>query len=194
MSAKEWLDILEEKLKRLPKCERQKVIDFYAEIISDKIEDGCGEESVVFSLGNPSDVANKIYQENGIDCNAQSAQEETKRSGKPLWSSITVGFFAVAVGVPVVVALIASWLAVLVSVWACFGACIVGACASIVGVFASAVMAIFGVVQNGWALFGGAIAAVGVTALLAVGFWYLAVGAGKLSLRLVGALKRGEKQ
>ena len=192
MSGKEWLEILEEKLKKLPKDERQKVVDFYTEIISDKIEDGCGGESVVFSLGNPSDIADKICRENGIDCGGQREKENPKRNGKPLWFSITVGFFAVAVGIPVAIALLASWIAVLISIWACFGAFLVGAGACAVGVFASAIMALLGAVQNGWALFGGAIASVGITALLSVGFWYLAIGASKFSLWIISGA-RGEK-
>ena len=60
MNKSEFLNSLEEKLKELPKDEIRKTIDYYDEMIDDRIEDGMTEEEAVKSIGNSGDIALSI--------------------------------------------------------------------------------------------------------------------------------------
>ena len=105
MKTKEiWLDIFEDSLQKMPKSERNKIIEFYREMIEDKIESGIIEEEVIASLGNPYDVASKILDENGIKYKSadlskseEKSKREPKKEGLPLWLTLIVGFFGVTV-------------------------------------------------------------------------------------------------
>lgn len=65
MKAKEWIEILELNLKSVPKVERDGIIEYYKEMIADVLESGVDEEEFIFTLGNPTDVAQKILADNG---------------------------------------------------------------------------------------------------------------------------------
>lgn len=65
MKAKEWMEILELNLRSVPKVERDGIIAYYKEMIADGLESGVDEEEFIFTLGNPTDVAQKILADNG---------------------------------------------------------------------------------------------------------------------------------
>ena len=75
MNKSEFLNSLEEKLKELPKDEIRKTIDYYDEMIDDRIEDGMTEEEAVKSISKAkkeniekklSMKADRITQPNNI--------------------------------------------------------------------------------------------------------------------------------
>nr|WP_249436012.1 DUF1700 domain-containing protein [Paenibacillus sp. Marseille-Q4541] len=55
-----FLSELAEKLKNLPQSEISKSIDFYSEIIDDRMEEGMSEEEAVNGLGNVEDIAREV--------------------------------------------------------------------------------------------------------------------------------------
>ena len=175
-----WLELFEDAIKKLPKAERNKVVMFYREMIEDKIEGGKSEDSVIAELGNPNDVAQKILNENGIQCEDKDFVKasgqvvkslEPKKGGIPIWLACLSGIVVVPVGI----ALGATWVAMIVSFWAVFVSLVVASLACCIAIFAGIVMAFCGVVGSGYALVGGAIAGTGVTMLLAVGFYWLCI-------------------
>lgn len=176
MTKELWLKILEDALKKMPKNERSKVVEFYTEMIEDKIEGGAVEGAVVDSLGNPHDVAEKILAENGIKIEesekeqpVEIKQSEPKKKGVPVWLACISGIVVVPVGI----ALIAAWFSVYVSFMATFFALAVSVVACVVAIFASLIMAFTGFVPSGVALVGATIAVTGVVMLLAVAFGYV---------------------
>lgn len=60
MRRDDFLDQLSTYLQSLPFSERQSTIDFYAEQIDDRIDDGMSEEEAVASLEHPKDIANNL--------------------------------------------------------------------------------------------------------------------------------------
>lgn len=200
MTAKEWLEILESELKKLPKAEREGIISYYNEMIADGLECGKDEQEIVNSLGNPFDVASKILQENGIYQKAGEGNQEfyqtppPRKNGLPVWAMLLIGFFGVVVGIPVVVSLFAAWLAVVISFWVCFIAFVVSAVGCALGAIVAIFMGIVGAIQNGWAIVGACILGTGVCSLLSVGFWYLSIGFGKLTVWVKKLItERGKK-
>ena len=178
MTKELWLRILEDALKKMSKSERSKVLEFYREMIEDKIECGSSEGAVIESLGNPHDVADKILGENGVKVEENIAEEpkvvksEPKKKGIPVWLACVSGI----VVVPVAISLIAAWFSVYVSFIATFLALAVSAFACFISIFASLVMAFGGYVSGGVALVGFTIACTGVVILLTIGFWYVCKG------------------
>lgn len=113
MNRKAFLEALYHLLKSLPKAERQQHIDFYEEMISDRIEDGVSEADAVAALGNPADVAAQIL--------ADVPRKPARRFpiwaivlivlGAPLWISLLLAAAAV------VLAILISILAVYIALW-----------------------------------------------------------------------------
>lgn len=64
MNKIQFLATLRRLLKELPEDERERILDYYREIIDDKIESGQTEEEAVLGLGNVYALAQKILAEN----------------------------------------------------------------------------------------------------------------------------------
>ncbi|MGN1041024.1 MAG: DUF1700 domain-containing protein [Candidatus Fimimonas sp.] len=60
MTKFEWERQLKKGLSGLPVAEQQRVMDYYGELFSDKIDAGMKEEEIIAEFGNPFEVANKI--------------------------------------------------------------------------------------------------------------------------------------
>ncbi len=56
----EFLANLQKRLDNLPVADRQKTLDYYAEMIDDRIEDGLPEEEAVAAIGAPAEIATQI--------------------------------------------------------------------------------------------------------------------------------------
>ena len=200
MTAKEWLEILKQNIKILPKNERTSVVSYYSEMIADGLESGVSEEEFIKTLGNPHDVTKKILAENGVkytqseNSNEQQSASQTEPSKKrtPLWVLIILGFFVLSVVFPIFIAGLTTLLCLFVTFWACFGAFVISAFACVIGIFIAIVMAIVGTVQSGWALVGASILATGVITLLAVGFWFISIYTTKLVEFIFKKLKGGK--
>lgn len=90
MKKTEFLSALESYLDGLPANERRASVEYYSEMIDERMEDGMDEEDAVGALGSPELAAKQLYasradspgvKENGAD--AGSAQEDTAGKTKP---------------------------------------------------------------------------------------------------------------
>ncbi|MFA6856912.1 MAG: DUF1700 domain-containing protein [Treponema sp.] len=63
MNKETFLQKLTENLVSLNTEEREKVIAYYSEMISDKVENGAAEDAVIQDLGSPSEIAQQICAE-----------------------------------------------------------------------------------------------------------------------------------
>ena len=101
MNKQAFLDALYHHLKALPKAERQQHIDYYAEMIDDRMEEGFDEESAVGALGNTADIAAQIIGE--------APQKTSKKYsvwvillvvlGSPLWISLLLAAASVIISI-----------------------------------------------------------------------------------------------
>ena len=177
MTKEVWLKTFKDALQKMPRREASKAVAFYREMIEDKIDAGACEDEVIVKLGNPSDVAKKILEENGIRVKSRDTEKASKeeldklyQSRFPLWVTLTLGFFGVIVGLPIVIV----WFALLVSFFACFISLMIGAFACCLASLVAVVLGLVGTVGNGWAYFGACIAGAGVCMMLTVMFGVLA--------------------
>ena len=121
MTKLQFLFSLSEHLSSLPSEEKDENLEFYAEIIEDKMEEGLSEEEAVTSVGSPEELAAQIL--------ANHPKKKTSKKqklkaweivllavGSPIWASLLIAAFAVAVSLYAVL-----W-SVIVTLWACFAA------------------------------------------------------------------------
>ena len=64
MNKKEFLNKLSHLLSSMPKSERQRILDFYREIIEDRMENGESESEIIAEFGDIDLLAQKILAEN----------------------------------------------------------------------------------------------------------------------------------
>lgn len=160
----EFLARLRRELAALPNADVEERLNFYSEMIDDRMEEGLPEEAAVAAVGPVEEIVAQILGE-VTAASLTPKKEHTKRTmkaweilllilGSPIWLSLGIAAAAVALSVYV------SLWAVLVSFWAVFGAfvgCAFG------GLMAGIVLACFGNVNTGIALLGAGILLAGLS-------------------------------
>ncbi len=131
MTKNEFLNELKLRLKRIKRAERNRILQYYSELIDDMTENGKTEAEAVETLGSVDDIAKQIL----IDANAQGNIKNNNT-----WLIIVLA----ALGFPVWVPLLAAAFAILVSVLAVLFAVIVSIFAVEIAVAGSALGLIFG--------------------------------------------------
>ena len=120
----EFLLSLEKALSGLPREELNEHIDFYNEIIEDKIEEGLSEEEAVSEIGPVEEIVSQVISETSLT-KLVKGKIKPKRKLKaweiillalasPAWLSLLIAAFAVILSVYITV-----W-AVVISLWAVF--------------------------------------------------------------------------
>ena len=126
-----FLLVLSEKLKMLPEADRQRSIEYYAEMIADRMEEGLSEEEAVADIGSVDAIAKDILAEVPV---APTPIKQSRHLrwweitlivlGSPLWLSLLISVAAVVFSVlaslwSVVISLYATALALGVSALGC---------------------------------------------------------------------------
>lgn len=134
MRKNDFIKVLNRSLKRVENEERKRCIDYYQEMIDDRIEAGMTEEQAVSECGDVKKIAEQLIAEA-----KQNGQIKKKRSplaiiliciGFPLWFSLGLAFFAIILALyiiiwAVLIALYVVDLALVLAGFVCFGASIV---------------------------------------------------------------------
>ena len=178
MTKQMFLSELRTKLKRLPKNEIEDRIQFYSEMIDDRIEGGMSESAAVADIGSVDKICNRIISEIPLSKIVTERAKNKKSSsvwqivliilGSPIWLSLLVSVFAV------IISLYVSLLAVVISLFAAELAIAVTAVLAVpVSIFAMFVAT----VPFGFALLGGAIALGGIAIFGLFGCKYIWLGA-----------------
>ena len=150
MNKREFLRSLSASLRGMPRGERAQSLEYYGEMIQDRMEEGLSEEEAVARLGSADEIARQILEGGG----AQGRQGRRAPVwmialivlGSPVWLALLFAFLAVVLAAYIVAwSLIAALYAVLLGMAVCgpFGA--LGLVAEIVkGNFALAVLLLGG--------------------------------------------------
>lgn len=169
MRKKEFLESLERGLKGLPKSDIEEHVNFYSEMIDDRIEEGLNEEEAVNQIGTVNEVISQILAETPIT-KLVKERVKPKRAlkaweivllvlGSPLWFALIVVMLSLVFSAYVTVwALMVSFFAIELALGAC----------SICGVVGLFVSGITGNWSIGVALSGFGIMCAGITILLAL--------------------------
>ena len=187
MNKNEFLSALEKELRGLPREDIEERLDFYSEMIDDKIEDGLSEEEAVAELGPAWKIAEQIVAKTPL---VKIAKEKIKPKrglkawetvllalGSPIWLSIGIAVFAVIFSVYV------SLWSVTVSLWSVFASFIASA---VGGVAAGVVFIALGHTASGLAAVGAGAVLGGLSILTFIGCRAITRGAviltGKIAL------------
>lgn len=164
MNKSEFLIELENALKGLPQEEIQSTLDFYSEVIDDRIEYCLSEELAVATVGNAQDIANEIFMDIPMPEQAKIVEKSSRKLraweivllvlGSPIWISLLAAAVVVLLAVYVVIwsAVISLW-AVEISLWAC----------AFSGVVAPIVFAVRGYLLTGLVLLGAGLFCIGLS-------------------------------
>ena len=154
MNKQEFLLSLEKEIRGIPSEDVQKSLDFYSEMIDDRVEDGISEEDAVLQIGDVQEIAKEILLDIPI---TKLVKEKIKPKrkittlekvllavGSPIWLSLLIAAFAV------VFAIYLSLWSVIISVWACEAsscACVLGGILAAVFLFVTGQNVFAGVIM-----------------------------------------------
>ncbi|MBQ2945587.1 MAG: DUF1700 domain-containing protein [Clostridia bacterium] len=197
MTKIEFLLALSERLSGLPKEEKLERLNFYSEMIEDRIEEGLSEEEAVAAVGTLDELSECeapehteiIPEENPEEKTEQDAPKKEKKlwltvliaCSFPIWLPVLIAVLAVALSVYVVL-----W-ALIISLWAVFGAAAVTA---ITVIIIGIVLAAAGRGVAGAATVGIGIFAVGLSLLFFVGCRAATKGTAFLTTAAAKGVKR----
>ena len=124
MTKREFLNELKKGLAGLPEEDIERSIEFYGEMIDDRIEEGKTEEEAVADIGTVKDAVSQILSEIPISRLIKEKVKPKRKMhaweivllvlGSPIWFSLLVAAFAVIMSVYIV-----AW-SVVVALWAVF--------------------------------------------------------------------------
>ena len=187
MNKTEFTEQLKSSLKGLSELDIKKSVDYYEEMIEDRIEDGMTEEEAVSALGSIDEIKSKILEEIPI---AKIVKEKMRpKRALRAWEIVLL-----ILGSPVWVPVSAALIVVALVIYLCFWVIILYL--TDLAVFLSGFAAIVGafVQQNGFntALFlvGGGIALIGAAILLFFGFTQVAKGMLFISKKMALGIKK----
>ena len=136
MTKKDFLEELKNGLCGLPEDDITRSIEFYSEMIDDRVDDGKSEEEAVSDIGSVKDAISQMLSEIPM---AKLIKEKVRPQrkmraweivllalGSPIWLSLLVAAFAVVISVYAVI-----W-SIVASLWAVFAALIGGTVGGIV--------------------------------------------------------------
>ena len=163
MNKEQFLIELASALAGLPEEDIERSLEFYSEMIDDRIEDGLSEEEAVAALGSIDEIRAQIIKDTPL---SRIVRECVKTTHKP-------GGFEIAlliIGFPIWFPLLISAVAVLFSVWISLWAVIISFYAILAALFgaafgglvASVLMLSFGNSISGLFLLGSSLAAAGI--------------------------------
>lgn len=163
MNKADFLHKLKRGIEGLPEADVARWLEYYTEMLEDRIEEGMSEEEAVASLGEPTAVARQILSQTPLSKLIQNKMKPKRKLlvweiillcvGSPIWASVVIAVAAV------IFSGFASLWAGIISVWA--GELSIMASA-VAGVVSSPVFLALGNVNQGLLLLGGGLVCAGL--------------------------------
>ena len=184
MNKQEFLTLLEKRLSTyLSKNDTAERLNFYSEMIDDKIEEGACESDAVLSVGSVDDIVSQITEEFSVSKSKKSAKKKNITNivllvlGFPVWFSLLVAALATVFSVV--------W-SVTVSLWSVF---ISFAAVSLGGVIYGLYCIFTGNILTGFALLSGSSVCAGLAIFSFYGCKAVTKGALWISKKTVCGIK-----
>ena len=192
MKKNEFARELTQRLSFLPWEEIQDRVNFYREMIDDRMEEGLSEEEAVAQIGSVEDIVAQIIADTPFTKLVKEKLKPKKRMkaweivllvlGSPIWLALGISAFAV------VLALYICLWAVIVSLWSVFGSLVGGGFGLMV---AGIVIALGGEGLTGIAVLGAGCLCVGLSILVFYGCKMATKGTLLLTKKLAIWIKTG---
>ncbi len=118
MTKQEYLDSLKKKLESLPETEISKSLDYYQEMIEDRVDDGMSEEEAVEAVGTIDEAADQILTEIPLPkLVANRVKPKKKHKGGKLALIIILLILTCWFWLPISIVFIAVFLCVYICFW-----------------------------------------------------------------------------
>lgn len=111
MSKKEFLEKLRIKLSNLPKDDLEERINFYSEMIDDRIEDGFSEVEAINDIGTLDEVSRQIIANVPL-------KKLIKEKVKPKRKMNIIAIILIVLGSPIWLSLLAAGLSIIIAIYA----------------------------------------------------------------------------
>ena len=202
MNKNEFFEALRKGLAGLPEDDIDERLEFYSEMIDDRIEEGLAEEEAVAEIGSASEIAWQIVADYPIGRLVKKKMKSKSRRklhaweivllavGSPIWLSLLIAIFAV-----VLLIYVSLW-SVIVSLWAAFASFVGGALGGIAG---GIVFIVYGKLLSGLFLIGSGLLLAGLSIFAFFGCRAATKGILFLTRKIAVGIKnmiigKGEKQ
>lgn len=190
MSRQMFFKKLIKQIESLPEEEKEDVLTYYNQYFDEAGSEN--EEKVIEELGTPEEVASKILEDFNLKNNDKI--ENVKNKGLPTWAIVLIAIFAVPIGIPLLIALLAVVFALAISIFAIIFSLFVTGFALILSsglLFVISIVMAFIHFPTSLMLLGSSMVIIGVGTLLSVGTYQLS----KLVILLIKKIfsKRGDK-
>ncbi len=190
MNKREFLSVLRERLSGLPEEDIDGSVDYYSEMIDDRMEEGLSEEEAVNAVGSVEEIVSQILMETSLP-KLVKAKVKPNRSLKA-WEILLLVLGA-PVWLPLLAAAIILALAVYIVLWAVivtlYSVVVSFAAGALAGVFGSFVLILAGDAAQGVLLLGAGLICTGITILLFFGFNRITKGVLRLSKKALLHMK-----
>ena len=193
MARTDFLDELKNLIKDYPVEETEKSIEYYNEMIDDRIEDGMSEEDAVKSLGDVKDIAKEIEIEMPMKTIVKKKVKEKKEENIPIWVILllVLGFpvwapLLLALGIGAFSLYIALW-SVVLALWAVDAALFVSV---IAGLLAIGITMVKGSMLSAIIYFGATLVLIGLALLGLIGCFYASKGLAALFAAIFRSIKK----
>ena len=191
MNKQEFLTKLRNGLHGLPQDEIEERLNFYREMIDDRMEEGLSEAEAVAAIGSVETIISQIVAEVPLTkLVKQKITPHRKWStwevlllilGAPIWLSLLIAAVATVFSIYV------SWWSVIVSLWAVFGSLVACTFGFIV---AAIVFAFYNMGLAGYAMFSASLICAGFSIFMFFGCKAISRGMAILTKRLVWCAKK----
>lgn len=191
MTKNEFLIKLMQGLSSLPTAEIEERVDFYSEMIDDRMEEGLTEEEAVADVGSVETIVNQIIAETPFTSLIKERMKRTRKLrtweivlfavGSPIWLSLLIAALAIALS------LYAAFWSVIISLWAVEGALIGG---TVGGILACPLFILAGNTPTAFAMLGAGLVCGGLSILLFYGCKATTQGAVWLTKKTILTIKK----
>lgn len=191
MNKQEFLSALKIKLSGLPKQDIEDRLNFYSEMIDDRMEEGLSENAAVLDIGSVNEIAAQIIADIPLTKIVKERIKPKKRFktweivlfalGSPIWLSLLIASIAV------IISLYSALWSVIISIWAVFVALVASAFGGAAG---GIVFAFVGHPLTGFALIGTSLICAGLAIFLFFGCKVATKGILLLAKKMVLCIKK----
>ena len=177
MKKQEFLDKLKAGLWAMPEADKRRSVDYYSEIIDDRMEDGLSEEAAVAAVGDLDEIIKQILTESPRPPQTVNKEQKQQKRGIEPWMIVLL-----VLGSPLWIPLVTSVIGTVFSIYVSLWSVVIALYASTLALFAASL----GCVLGSFFMIG----SIG-TVLVAWGAALLCAGLGILFLLLSNPAARG---
>ena len=143
MTKHEFLQQLKEKMKGLPEVDIEDCVNFYSEMIDDRIEEGLSEEEAIKDIGDVDEIVTKQIDDTSLTKIITEKVKPKRRLkaweivliilGFPFWFPVLMFVLSIVFVVSII------WWSVVITLWSIEGSLVMSVFAGLISTFALAI-------------------------------------------------------